>query len=356
MAKKFAKTINAKFGQDNFFLEMQPSNQEEQIIVNKVILKISKELNIPYIITTDSHYLTRNDRETHKAFLLSDDKGSSREVDDFYNTTYIMSEEEIHEYMDEYLGHDNVETGLKNTLKVYNACCEYSLDKPLDIPYKAFDCTEPNKELYEKYVKDIPLLDYFYNSEHDCDRHMCREILNKIEERPEEFQNKESYEALHDCLNALIVSSEAQHTQWSGYLMVCKDLIKTVWESGSLCGASRGSGGGFFLLYILDIIQMNPLREETKTYYWRFLHEKRASVLDIDFDSEGSKKDLIIEFTKELDYRDQTYVDSMKKFHKDIGDMINLMSQQFIMLRDKMLEELNEIEGLEEKIKSNKNL
>ena len=56
------------------------------------------------------------------------------------------------------------------------------------------------------------------------------------------------------------------------------------------------------------------------------------------------KKDLIIEFTKELDYRDQSYVDSMKQFHKDIKKMIKLMSEQFINLRDKMLNELNLIE------------
>jgi len=56
------------------------------------------------------------------------------------------------------------------------------------------------------------------------------------------------------------------------------------------------------------------------------------------------KKNLIIEFTKELDYRDQTYVDSMKQFHKDIKKMIKLMSEQFIILRDKMLTELNLIE------------
>ena len=56
------------------------------------------------------------------------------------------------------------------------------------------------------------------------------------------------------------------------------------------------------------------------------------------------KKNLIIEFTKELDYRDQTYVDSMKQFHKDIKKMIKLMSEQFITLRDKMLTELNLIE------------
>ena len=55
------------------------------------------------------------------------------------------------------------------------------------------------------------------------------------------------------------------------------------------------------------------------------------------------KKNLIIEFRKELDFRDQTYVDSLKQFHRDIEKMIELMSEQFITIRDKMLEHLNKI-------------
>ena len=69
---------------------------------------------------------------------------------------------------------------------------------------------------------------------------------------------------------------------------------------------------------------------------------EEATQLNEEF--EKFKSDLIIEFTKELDYRDQTYVDSMKQFHKDIKKMIKLMSEQFINLRDKMLTELNLIE------------
>ena len=79
---------------------------------------------------------------------------------------------------------------------------------------------------------------------------------------------------------------------------------------------------------------------------------EKADTLQGEFDKFKSecdaimkkKKNLIIEFTKELDYRDQTYVDSMKQFHKDIKKMIKLMSEQFITLRDKMLTELNLIE------------
>ena len=57
------------------------------------------------------------------------------------------------------------------------------------------------------------------------------------------------------------------------------------------------------------------------------------------------KKNLIIEFLKELDYRDQTYVDSMRNFHRDIERMIKLMSEQFIKLRDMMLNHLDQIEN-----------
>jgi dynein regulatory complex protein 1 len=83
---------------------------------------------------------------------------------------------------------------------------------------------------------------------------------------------------------------------------------------------------------LMEIEQADKLQEEFEKFK-----------LDCDAIMQ-KKKNLIIEFTKELDYRDQTYVDSMKQFHKDIRKMIKLMSEQFITLRDKMLTELNLIE------------
>ena len=83
---------------------------------------------------------------------------------------------------------------------------------------------------------------------------------------------------------------------------------------------------------LMEIEQADKLHEEFERFK-----------LDCDAIMQ-KKKNLIIEFTKELDYRDQTYVDSMKQFHKDIKKMIKLMSEQFITLRDKMLTELNLIE------------
>lgn len=84
------------FGKDNFFLEMQPSNSQEQIYVNKKLLELSKELDIPYIITTDSHYKCKEEAPIHKAFLNAQD--GEREVDSFYATTYMMNTQEIESF------------------------------------------------------------------------------------------------------------------------------------------------------------------------------------------------------------------------------------------------------------------
>ena len=85
--------MNEIFGEGYFFLELQPSHMMEQIYVNHKLIQLSEETGTPYIITTDAHYLKKEDRQIHKIFLESQE--GDREVDDFYSTTYIMSEDEI---------------------------------------------------------------------------------------------------------------------------------------------------------------------------------------------------------------------------------------------------------------------
>ena len=63
------------FGEGNFFLELQPSNNVEQVFVNKALIALSKRTETPYIITTDSHYLKKSDRKVHKAYLQAQEKG-----------------------------------------------------------------------------------------------------------------------------------------------------------------------------------------------------------------------------------------------------------------------------------------
>ena len=87
--------------------------------------------------------------------------------------------------------------------------------------------------------------------------------------------------------------------RWSKYLLQIAIDVQIAWSAGTLVGAGRGSGVGFCLLNILGITQINPLREKTKTYPWRFLNPERASVLDIDIDICGSKREAVIQAMKD---------------------------------------------------------
>lgn len=284
------------FGKGYFFLEMQPNSHEDQIYVNKCLYKLSQETNVPFIITFDEHYLKKEDRDIHRAYLKASD--GDREVDEFYASTYIMTEEEVHEYMDDYLGSDVVQQGMDNTMLIYDKMQYYSLKKELQIPYLPFDLSEPDEDLFNKYKDKIELLDYFYHSEYPSDRHMTRELLKSLEKNTH-YQCQRGYDAIQECLSSIKISSEANKVRWSAYLMQVKDYVNIAWESDSIVAPSRGSGGGFCLLYLLDIIQLDPLRENTKMYPWRFLNPERVSVLDIDTDVEAAKRESIIRKIKE---------------------------------------------------------
>lgn len=67
--RTWIEQMDKLFGHNNFYLEMQPSKNKDQIKVNETLLRFSKIYNIPYIITTDSHYLKKEDRIVHKAYL-----------------------------------------------------------------------------------------------------------------------------------------------------------------------------------------------------------------------------------------------------------------------------------------------
>ena len=84
--------------EDDFYLEVQPAKSEEQMIVNRLMGSVSKFFNVKVIVTTDAHYLRKEDREVHKAYLNS--KGGEREVDAFYEYAYLQSTEEVIENLE----------------------------------------------------------------------------------------------------------------------------------------------------------------------------------------------------------------------------------------------------------------
>ena len=278
------------FGKGNFYLEMQPSADKDQEFVNKQILKLSETVNIPYIITTDSHYLKKDEAFIHKAFLNAQE--GEREVDSFYATTYLMGTEELESFFS-YMDREELDIAYKNIIKIKEQCEDYSLLKPLKIP--SLKWKEPTiKFIPYHYFDKIPYLKTFMNSDFEGDRVMARMIVSKIESDPR-LQEERVYKELNSNLETTWVSSEVNKAHWSAYFLNLQNILDVCWDAGTLVGPGRGSGVGFLLLYILDIIQINPLWETTQTFAWRFLNPNRVSVLDIDTDIEGGRRAQVLQ-------------------------------------------------------------
>ena len=281
-------------GKENFFLELQPSESREQTYVNKMLLKLSQELNIDYIITTDSHYLTKEDRPIHKAFLNA--QNGDREVDAFYATTYLMDTEDLINHLR--LTDEEIEKGFNNILKIQNSCEDYSIMKPLNIPSLKWN-EYKDIEVTKEWIERIPYFDTFLNSDYNGDKLLVKAIIDGINKHPD-LQNKEAYTEINNNLETTWVSSNVNKAHWSAYYLNLQKIIELCWEADSIVGPGRGSGVGFILLYCLGITQINPLREETKCFAWRFLNPERVSVLDVDFDIEGRKRPNVLNKFREF--------------------------------------------------------
>ena len=296
-ARRWCEYIVDIFGEGNFYLELQPSNNAEQIFVNKHLLQLAEELNLGYIITTDSHYGRPEDAKIHEAFLNSQD--GDREVKSFYATTYMMSDEEIRSFFP-YLRSDQIELAYECIREIKDKCEDFSILKPLKIPslpWRKFpEITFEEKVDWSLY---IPAIEKFFRSPHYSDNVLATALIDGIKRHPD-LQNEEAYKALNECLEMTWESSEVNKAQWSAYFLNLQHIIDECWNSGTLVLPARGSGMGFVLLYALDIIQINCLREKTKTYPWRFLNPARVSVLDIDVDIEGVRRAQTLEHLRKV--------------------------------------------------------
>lgn len=265
-AKRWCEYIVDIFGEGNFYLELQPSNNKEQIFVNKYLIKLANELGLKYIITTDSHYGRPEDAAIHEAFLNAQD--GDREVKSFYASTYMMSDEEVREYL-QYISEEQIEAAYEAIREIKDKCEDFSILKPLKIPSLPWrDFHARTQEEIDYYISLMPALEKFLHSTHYSDSELFFAVIDGIKKH-EDLQNAEAYKALNECLEMTWISSEVNKAQWSAYFLNLQKIIDECWNAGTLVMPARGSGMGFVLLYALDIIQINCLREKTRTYPWR---------------------------------------------------------------------------------------
>lgn len=288
------------FGEENFFLEIQPNDHsEEQKIVNRAIIKISEQVNVPYIITTDAHYLQKEDAPIHDAFLNSREARGVRETSPFYDYTYIMSEEEIYEVMGNMgLSKEEIRLGLENTALVANLIEDFDFRGDTIVPQRKLPEFEIEHLLSEWYDTH-PTIKYFSEGEYLQDKFLLYLIEKGIKDKNITIGEAEA-DRIEIELDVLKYLSEAMDQRMSAYLNLVQEIVDVGWEV-SFCGCSRGSAMAFYVNYLIGITQINPIPYNVP--YWRFLNKasvqgkaSAASTLaDIDLDWSPSKAQELME-------------------------------------------------------------
>ena len=297
--------FNKNLFHDDFYFEVAPAASKDQITVNIMINKLSSIYNTPIVIGDDSHYLKKEDRYIHKAYLNS--KGGERETDLFYEYSYLQDEDDIRKNLND--TNLDIEWCFENSIELMNKIETYDLLHAQTIP------SVPVKD-YPKNIlcidnKEYPIISDMTLSNDIYERYWINECGKTLFEKGLHNQ-KEYWDELEEEARVKRVIGEKLGTNMFKYPITLKYYIDMMWDCGSLVGAGRGSSCAALNHYLLGITQLDPI--EWKLPFFRYMNDERVELGDIDIDICPSKKGTIVkEIKKERGGRFNEDIDHLSR-------------------------------------------
>jgi DNA polymerase III subunit alpha len=283
-AKEVASWYKSIFG-DRYYLELQdhghpdhPHQWDVQVKINAYLTRLSEELDIPCVVTSDGHYLTHDDQDAHEILLcvgtgsfLSDEKRMS--LKDF--ELHVTDPAEIIERW----GKTNPQA-VANTRTIANRCdVEIELDKIL-IPKFPVPEGEDEKSFLDKLVY----------------RGMAVRYAAKTVDEAKLMSNEDIRAILSDAqIERLDMEfGVLDKMGYNGYFLIVQDFINWGKDQGIIFGPGRGSAAGSIIAYTLNITDLDPLKYDL--LFERFLNPDRISMPDIDIDIQDTRRDEVIQY------------------------------------------------------------
>lgn len=290
----FIKWCHKQFGKENFFIELQSSESDEQNEYNKCALAFAKSRDLKVILTTDAHYLRKEDRPIHKAYLNAGE--GDRETDAFYSGTYLQTVEDIKGYLKN-IDDEDINWMLENTNYVASQIEEYSLYHKEIVPKVKLEFKEvriDNFSIITHIIKknNLEYISKFLTSQSDQDKCYINNIFYGLSEKIKDVNEWEKYLVQIEKEVAEVWEiTQKIGNDLSSYFNTMSKVVDIMWNEGdSLVGVSRGSAGGFVSNYLLGITQMDPIKYGIEEMYWRFIHRDRPELPDVDTDFQASKR------------------------------------------------------------------
>jgi DNA polymerase III subunit alpha len=264
-ALKAAGKYQDIFGKDNYFLELMDHGIPIETAVREDLLRIARHLNIPFLATNDSHYVTEDQKSAHDALLcvgtnsLVDDPTRFRITGEGY---YLRTAEEMRA-----LGSSDVwAQACRNTLLIAERVESYAevfahrdLAAKFPVPDGETEMSWLRKETragaVRRYGDPVPAY-----------------VTERIE-----------YEL-----------GVIEQMGFPGYFLVVADICGYARENGIGLGPGRGSATGSMVAYVTGITELDPI--EHSLLFERFLNPERISMPDVDLDFDERRRGDMIRY------------------------------------------------------------
>ncbi|MGE4318523.1 MAG: DNA polymerase III subunit alpha [Deferribacterales bacterium] len=266
-ALKSAMEYRDILGKDDFFLEIQENGIEEQLMVNRQLIKMSRETGIPLVATNDCHYLNKGDHLSHQVLICIQTQqtiNSDNKFEIHSNQLWVKSPDEMWDAFGE------VPEALTNTLAIAERC-----NTSIEFGHLHL----PEYEVPEGYTIDSYLT------------HLARKgLVKKLAKIPAEL-HEQYHKRLQTELDVII------DKHFDGYFLIVWDFINHAHTIGVPVGPGRGSGAGSLVAYSLGITDIDPIR--FKLLFERFLNPERASMPDFDIDFCVKGREEVIKYVRQ---------------------------------------------------------
>ena len=268
-AKRICAQLKAIF-RENFYLEVQHHPQKIQIEHNKKILELYKQLHVPLIYATDSHYIRHEDAKLRKELLVS--SGITTNYEDEFDL-YLPTAEEAYQMLldQDVLSRAQIEEAMENTLRLREfEGVSFTTERKFPISRPNLSQKERN-HLYKKMV---------------CDGYIDRAGM----------PSKEEAEELHKEMDTIVETNSAD------YFIGLHDMLQRGIEKGGvLTTTSRGSACGFASNFGLGFTSINRLRSPVRMFPERFISAEKLRAGSMpDIDSNVSNVEAFEEAGKEI--------------------------------------------------------
>jgi DNA polymerase-3 subunit alpha len=259
------------FEPGSLYVELQDHGLPEQSVLNGILVKLSRELELPLVATNDVHYAERGDAEAHLYLSCIKTGLSLEEAKERHHGSsemYLKSPEEMAQL---FAAHPRA---IKATLEIAERC------------HLALKLGEPMLPSF-RVPPGFDTESYF--------RHVARAGLERrlqeltVQGKPvDRDRYAERLESELDVIGKM---------NFPGYFLIVWDFIRHAKESGIPVGPGRGSGAGSIVAYAMRITDLDPI--PCGLLFERFLNPERVSMPDFDIDFCMDRRDEVIAYVQE---------------------------------------------------------